>query len=61
MARERATELDYLRWFCTRADFGPASEDVIEEMKCKFMDETGMNLPDGWNLSQDGETALDAE
>ena len=61
MARERATEIEYLRWFCSRADFGPASEDVVADMNREFMDETGKNLPEGWNLSQDGETTLDVE
>lgn len=56
---KRATELEYLEWFRHNADFGPATSDVIDIMNERFMDETGDNLPVGWNLAQDGETCLD--
>jgi hypothetical protein len=59
LKRERATELEYLKWFRIEAAFGPAESDVIEGMNERFMDETGKNLPEGWNYSQDGETKLD--
>jgi hypothetical protein len=59
MKRERATELEYLKWFRHNADFGPAEGDVIEYMNEQFMDETGKNLPEGWNYGQDGETIID--
>ena len=59
MERERATELEYLRWFRHNADFGPASGEVIGIMDRDFMRETGKNLPEGWNVAQDGETCLD--
>lgn len=61
MARKRATELDYFKWFRHNADFGPAESDVIEGMNERFMKETGMNLPEGWNFSQNGETNIDKE
>jgi hypothetical protein len=61
MSKERATELEYLTWFRINADFGPADGDVIEYMNQQFMDETGKNLPEGWNYAQDGETLLDEE
>lgn len=61
MARERSTELEYLRWFRQEVDFGPAHEDVIELYNSKFMRETGKNLPEGWNVDDDGETCLDQE
>jgi len=61
MARERATELEYLKWFRLEADFGPADGDVKEYMDRKFMRETGKNLPEGWNYASDGETILDEE
>jgi hypothetical protein len=61
MARERATELEYLRWFHMWADFGPADSDVRDSMCRRFMRETGKNLPEGWNYAQDGETILDEE
>jgi len=58
---ERATELEYLRWFRQNADFGPASGDVKDAMAETFMDATGKNLPEGWNYRQDGETTTDRE
>ena len=61
MARERATELEYLTWFRNNVDFGPGHGDVMEGMNSDFMEETGKNLPDGWNVAQDGETRLDRE
>lgn len=61
MPRERATELEYLKWFRMNADFGPADSDVKENMNKYFMRETGKNLPEGWNYSQDGETIIDEE
>jgi hypothetical protein len=59
--RERATELEYLTWFRHNADFGPADGDVQDIMNRRFMEETGKNLPEGWNFAQDGETTLDKE
>lgn len=59
--RLRASELEYLKWFRRNADFGPASADVEEGMNAQFMDETGKNLPEGWNVAQDGETIIDRE
>jgi hypothetical protein len=56
---ERATELEYLTWFRVSADFGPADSDVIDAMNEDFMNETGKNLPEGWNIGQDGETVID--
>lgn len=57
--RPRATELEYLTWFRHNADFGPAESDVIDAMNQNFMDKTGKNLPEGWNIGQDGETCID--
>lgn len=57
--RERATELEYLQWFRINADFGPADGDVKQLMNEEFMNVTGKNLPEGWNLADDGETSLD--
>ena len=57
--RERATELEYLRWFRCETDFGPADSSVKEDMNFRFMRETGKNIPEGWNLAQDGETCID--
>lgn len=57
--RPRATALEYLTWFRRTADFGPADSDVKEHLNRCFMEETGKNLPDGWNYASDGETLLD--
>lgn len=56
---ERATELEWLRWFHAWADFGPADSDVRAALRDEFMSETGKNLPDGYNLAADGETVID--
>jgi hypothetical protein len=55
----RASELNFLRWFASHADFGPADGDVRDALSEEFMDETGQYLPEGWNLYQDGETSTD--
>jgi hypothetical protein len=54
--KERATELEYLKWFRLEADFGPADEDVKQSMHERFMRETGKNLPEGWNYDSEGES-----
>ncbi len=59
MSIERATELEYLRWFRINCDFGPAHSDVVDIMNQEFMSDTGKNLPKGWNMASDGETSLD--
>jgi len=59
--RKRATELEYLRWFRCEADFGPADEDVKDIMNQNFMEETGKNIPEGWNMASDGETSMDID
>lgn len=48
MGKERATELEYLKWFRLNADFGPADSDVIYFMNERFKEETGKELPKGW-------------
>lgn len=45
---EKATEIEYLRWFRINADFGPAEDDIIDELNEAFKEETGKELPDGW-------------
>lgn len=61
MKRERATELEYLKWFFQNADFGPADSDVRDSMNNRFMDKTKKNLPEGYNYAQDGETIIDRD
>lgn len=57
--RERATELEYLKWFFSNADFGPAEGDVRDSMNNDFMKERDKNLPEGYNYKSDGETTTD--
>lgn len=59
--RERATELEWLKWFFWNADFGPADGDVRDNLAEYFMQKTGKNLPEGYNLLSDGETVIDRE
>jgi hypothetical protein len=46
---DRATELEWLRWFYNNADFGPADDDVYEALKEAFMRQTGLKMPDGYD------------
>ena len=57
--RKRATELEYLKWFRLKCDFGPAHGDVCDGLDQQFMESTGKNLPEGWNYASDGETVVD--
>ena len=59
--RERATKLEFLEWMYLESDFGPADDDVRQAMKERFMEETGKNIPLGWNEGQDGETSMDKD
>jgi hypothetical protein len=53
--KERATELEYLKWFRCNADFGPADGDVQNSMNEQFKRDTGKLLPEGWNYNSEGE------
>lgn len=55
----KATELEWLTWFCQNADFGPADGDVRDMMAQEFMDETGKGLPDGWDFNSNGDKIPD--
>lgn len=57
--RERATEIEYLRYFYQYADFGPGDSDVRDWLKESFMNNTGKNIPEGYNYKSDGETVID--
>ncbi len=56
---ERATELEFFKWFYLNSDFGPADSDVNDLMKDDFMEKEGKNIPEGWNFYSDGETSTD--
>jgi hypothetical protein len=45
---EKATELEYLKWFHNTADFGPADGDVRLYLSARFRRETGKDIPDGY-------------
>jgi hypothetical protein len=42
---ERATELEYLKYFYSEADFGPADSDVRQNIDECFKKKTGKLLP----------------
>jgi len=50
---EKATELEWLKWFFENADFGPADGDVRYYLAEQFIEETGKELPDGYTLNED--------
>jgi len=41
-------ENEYLLWFRQNCDFGPAHEDVVEELDSRYKREQDKNLPPGW-------------
>lgn len=41
-------ELDYLRWFKQHADFGPADSDVHMILNEQYTNDTGKDVPKGW-------------
>lgn len=45
---ERATELEWLKYFYIKADFGPADDDVHWKIENDFIKETGKQLPKGY-------------
>ena len=55
MAKQRATELQWLRYFYENADFGPAHQDVIDIIAEDFTKETGMLLPIRYDWNEDEE------
>lgn len=50
---EKATELEYLKWFYQNVDFGPAHGDVIYCLNERFKKKTGKILPDGYDYDED--------
>jgi hypothetical protein len=49
---ERATELEWLQYFYQTADFGPAHEDVVSIIQDRFKEETGKDLPEGYEWDE---------
>jgi hypothetical protein len=48
VAPARASKLQWLEWFYHHADFGPADSDEQARMKERFIIETGLLLPSGY-------------
>lgn len=48
MTPEEQHELEYLRFFFTKCDFGPAHEDVMHLINEHYEQETGRKLPKGY-------------
>lgn len=42
MSEEEKIELEYLRWFFSNADFGPADDDVRYIMNNQYVSEGGV-------------------
>lgn len=51
--RQRATEIEYLKWFRLNTDFGPADHDVKEALNEMFTQQTGKLLPKEWEPEQE--------
>lgn len=49
---ERATELEYLKWFRLHADFGPGDYEVKLQLDRDFVRRTGKLLPKGWEQEE---------
>ena len=49
MDKEELEELEYLRWFYSNADFGPAHGDVIFYLNEQYVAETGKSVPEGYS------------
>ena len=47
---EKASELEWLQYFYGEADFGPADDDVRWLIKKAFIEETGKELPEGYEI-----------
>jgi hypothetical protein len=47
--KQRATEIEWLKWFFDHADFGPADSDVREWIAESFKIKTGKLLPVGYS------------
>ena len=45
---EKATELEFLKWFYSYADFGPANSGLKEIICEYFTYKTGKALPEGY-------------
>lgn len=51
----QATELEYLQYFYSQADFGPADDDVRYYIEEAFKRDTGLLLPNGYARDEEEE------
>lgn len=49
---EQATPIEFLAFFYSEADFGPADDDVRLEIEERFMEMTGKALPEGYGREE---------
>lgn len=49
----RASELEFLRYFHRNADFGPADSEVRYYINDSFMEESGKRLPEGYETEEE--------
>lgn len=51
----KATELEYLQYFYSsvRPCLGPADDDIVSSIKQNFKEDTGKQLPEGYELEED--------
>lgn len=54
--RERASELEFLKWVWLESDIHPVKRDNLKRW---FIEETGKDIPEGWNYWSDGKTTTD--
>lgn len=43
-------ELEFLYWFYCNCDFGPAHYEVMREILMQYKEETGKDLPAGYEM-----------
>lgn len=46
-------ELEYLQWFASHADFGPAHMDVMIWLQDQYEAKTGKRVPEGYRYRDD--------
>ena len=49
MTDEQKAEYEYLQWFHANADFGPAESDVRYWLNKKYTEQTGSQVPEGYD------------
>ena len=49
MTEAEMKEIEFLRWFYSNADFGPADDDVRQYLLERYTSETGEQVPVGYS------------